>query len=100
MPDSQLRGSTGSSLSNADNELRWVPEGSVGHGKVVGERAGPVMIPNAFALSPLQQGMLFHWLLDRHSGTDIEQIVADLGEDIDPVRMEQAWRRTDRKSVV
>ena len=29
-----------------------------------------------YALSPLQEGMLFHWRLDGHSGTDIEPLQA------------------------
>lgn len=49
------------------------------------------MRPDAYQLAPIQQGMLFHWLLDRHSGTDIEQIIADLNEPIDKVRLETAW---------
>ncbi len=44
-------------------------------------------------LSPIQEGMLFHWLRDRHSGTDIEQIVAGLHERVDPARLEASWRR-------
>ena len=47
---------------------------------------------DAYPLSPVQQGMLFHWLVDRHAGTDIEQIVADLHEVVDPVHLERAWR--------
>lgn len=45
----------------------------------------------AYSLSPLQQGMLFQWQLDQHSGTDVEQIVGDLHEAIDPKRLEMAW---------
>ncbi len=44
-----------------------------------------------FPLAPIQRGMLYHWLRDRHSGRDIEQIVADLPEPIDPERFEAAW---------
>ena len=47
--------------------------------------------PDYYPLSPIQQGMLFHWLRDRHSGTDIEQIVADLQEPIERERFEAAW---------
>ena len=47
---------------------------------------------DGYALSPLQEGMLFHWLLDRHSGVDIEQIVGHLGEPIDPGKLERAWQ--------
>ncbi|HEX6052782.1 MAG TPA: amino acid adenylation domain-containing protein [Gemmatimonadaceae bacterium] len=50
------------------------------------------VMADSYALSPLQQGMLFHWLLDPRSGTDVEQIVAELNEAIDPRRFEAAWR--------
>ena len=46
----------------------------------------------AFTLSPMQQGMLFHYLKDPHSGVDIEQIVVHLPEEIDPARFEMAWQ--------
>jgi len=52
------------------------------------------MQPDTYPLSPIQQGRLFHWLLDRHSGTDVEQIVAELREPIDPARMERSWQQT------
>ena len=46
----------------------------------------------SFPLSPMQQGMLFHYLKEPHSGVDIEQIVVHLPEAVDPARMEDAWR--------
>ncbi|HEY8715533.1 MAG TPA: condensation domain-containing protein, partial [Candidatus Acidoferrum sp.] len=46
----------------------------------------------AFGLSPMQQGMLFHYLKEPHSGVDIEQIVVHLPEKIDATRLEQAWQ--------
>lgn len=52
------------------------------------------MRPDRYQLAPIQQGMLFHWLLDRHSGTDLEQIVADIKEPVDLHRMELAWQRS------
>ena len=51
------------------------------------------MRTDPYPLSPIQQGMLFHWLLDRHSGNDIEQIVAELHEPMDPSRLRQCWQR-------
>jgi amino acid adenylation domain-containing protein len=51
------------------------------------------MPPDTYPLSPIQEGMLFHLLLDRHSGTDVEQIVADLHEPIDPARLERSWQQ-------
>jgi surfactin family lipopeptide synthetase C len=50
------------------------------------------MSVDTYELSPIQQGMLFHWLLDRHGGTDLEQVVADLHEVIDPTRFARAWQ--------
>lgn len=47
----------------------------------------------SFALSPLQQGMLFQWEIDRYSGTDVEQIVGDLHESIDHARLNASWQR-------
>src|ERR1700733_13442318 len=49
-------------------------------------------LSGAFALSPMQQGMLFHYLKDPHSGVDIEQIVVHLPEKIDPRRLKMAWQ--------
>lgn len=45
-----------------------------------------------YALSPLQEGMLFQWRVDGHAGTDIEQIIADLKEPIEPARLAVAWQ--------
>jgi NRPS condensation-like uncharacterized protein len=49
-------------------------------------------LSGAFALSPMQQGMLFHYLREPHSGVDIEQIVVHLPERIDARRLEMAWQ--------
>jgi amino acid adenylation domain-containing protein/non-ribosomal peptide synthase protein (TIGR01720 family) len=49
-------------------------------------------LSGAFALSPMQQGMLFHYLKEPHSGVDIEQIVVHLPERIDARRLEMAWQ--------
>jgi natural product biosynthesis luciferase-like monooxygenase protein len=42
-------------------------------------------------LTPIQQGMLYHHLRDRHSGVDVEQMVADLPEALDPEALRRAW---------
>src|SRR6476660_9934996 len=47
---------------------------------------------DCFPLSPLQQGMLFHYLKEPHSGVDIEQLVIHLPEAIDASRLEAAWQ--------
>ncbi|MEO7360294.1 MAG: condensation domain-containing protein, partial [Gemmatimonadaceae bacterium] len=54
------------------------------------EMADPAM---EYALSPLQEGMLFQWRVERSAGTDIEQIVGELNESIDVQRLEHAWQR-------
>src|SRR5438874_2353767 len=45
---------------------------------------------DCFPLSPLQQGMLFHWLKEPHAGIDIEQLVVHLPEEIDPAKLKSA----------
>jgi len=44
-----------------------------------------------FGLTPLQQGMYYHYLLEPDSGVHLEQIVVDLPGDIDPGCLESAW---------
>jgi len=44
-----------------------------------------------FGLTPLQQGMYYHHLLEPDSGVHLEQIVIDLPGDIDPRCLESAW---------
>src|SRR3954470_1112287 len=53
----------------------------------------PIVTTDAYPLSPLQQGMLFHWLREPNSGTDIEQIVGELHEAVDANRLRAAWQR-------
>lgn len=47
---------------------------------------------DSFPLSPMQQGMLFHYLKDPHSGVDIQQLVLHLPEAVDAHRLETAWQ--------
>jgi amino acid adenylation domain-containing protein/non-ribosomal peptide synthase protein (TIGR01720 family) len=60
----------------------------------------PTSLSGAFALSPMQQGMLFHYLKEPHSGVDIEQIVVHLPEKIDARRLEMAWQWLVRRHDV
>lgn len=48
-------------------------------------------VQTAYRLSPMQEGMLFHYLADGASGLDIEQIVVELPEAVDPDFLERAW---------
>src|SRR5688572_21074477 len=48
-------------------------------------------------LTPLQHGMLYHWLQNPQSGTDIEQMVCTLHERIDSARLRAAWERAARR---
>lgn len=43
-------------------------------------------------LTPIQQGMVFHQLVDPRSGVDIEQIVIALEQPVDRARLEAAWQ--------
>src|SRR5580765_7097849 len=57
------------------------------------------LISDCFPLSPMQQGMLFHFLKEPRSGVDIEQVVVHLPEAINQSRLRaaRAWliRRHD-----
>ncbi len=53
----------------------------------------PNSIEASYLLSPLQQGMLFHYLQSPSSGVDIEQVCGTLRESINYFAFEQAWQR-------
>ena len=44
-------------------------------------------------LSPLQQGMLFHYLVSEDQGFDVVQLVISMREVVDKALLRQAWRR-------
>lgn len=46
---------------------------------------------DSLPLTPTQHGMLYHQLAEYRPGTDIEQLIGDLSEDIDASAMETAW---------
>jgi amino acid adenylation domain-containing protein len=58
-----------------------------------GRPYGSESTSDGFPLSPIQEGMLFHCLLDRNSGTDIEQIVVELETPINSILLAAAWQR-------
>lgn len=49
------------------------------------------LIEDIYALSPMQQGMLFHTLYESHSGMYIEQFRAHLSGEIDIPAFRRAW---------
>ena len=49
------------------------------------------MITNAYPLSPLQEGMLFHGMSTREPGVDLEQILCTLREEVNVPAFERAW---------
>ncbi len=52
---------------------------------------------DVFPLTPIQQGMLFHYLRDPRSGVDFEQIVGTLDERVNPRLLERAWNATAQR---
>lgn len=49
-------------------------------------------IEDIFALTPMQEGMLFHYLKDRENDHYSEQLCIDLSGEIDDNYFEQAWK--------
>jgi NRPS condensation-like uncharacterized protein len=58
------------------------------------------MIQDSYPLSPLQQGMLFHFLEARTHGVDIEQLEMRLNEPIDTNRLADAWARVAKQNPI
>ncbi len=54
-------------------------------------RNQPSKIEDAYPLSSMQQGMLFHSLLSPAAGVYIEQLLCDLQEVVDEAALSQAW---------
>lgn len=59
-----------------------------------------ISVVDTYPLSPLQQGMLFHYLRAPGSGVDIEQIVCTLREEISAGHLQQAWRHVVQRHAV
>ncbi len=55
------------------------------------EKPGKKNIEDIFALTPMQEGMLFHYLKDRGTSQYFEQLCLDISGDIDIKLFEQAW---------
>src|SRR3954447_20494214 len=53
-----------------------------------------------YRLSFMQQGMLVHSLLFPDSGVDVEQLVLDLHERLDPVQFRQSWSQVMARHAV
>ena len=51
------------------------------------------MIVDSYPLSPMQEGMLFHSLLEQGSGVDVQQLVADFCEPLRVAEFKEAWKR-------
>ena len=50
-------------------------------------------IEASYALSPMQEGMLFHSLYGPHSGVYVQQMVGELREALDVSAFRLAWER-------
>ncbi|MBW2257068.1 MAG: non-ribosomal peptide synthetase, partial [Deltaproteobacteria bacterium] len=58
-------------------------------------------VEDAFPLSPMQQGMLFHTVFAQSPGMYLEQVRATLEGELDLARLEAAWQQVvDRHSVL
>src|SRR4051812_35042713 len=60
----------------------------------------PPSLVDTYALSPMQQGMLFHALYVAQPGVDVEQMVCTFREVLDIPTFERAWRRVVAEHAV
>jgi amino acid adenylation domain-containing protein len=67
---------------------RWLVRGDLE--RRLGAEGG---IEDVYPLSPVQQGMLFHTLVDPEAGHYVEQFVCGLRGDLDRPALHEAWRR-------
>jgi len=64
------------------------------------ERNDRLDIEAIYALSPMQQGMLFHSLYDQESGVYVEQLAATLHGSLDTSAFRQAWQQVMQRHAV
>jgi len=57
-------------------------------------------IEDAYPLSPMQQGMLFHTLHAPQSGVDIEQLICGLHEDLNVSAFKRSWQQVVERHPV
>ncbi|MFL9670798.1 amino acid adenylation domain-containing protein [Variovorax sp. AB1(2024)] len=56
-------------------------------------------LEDLYPLSPMQQGMLFHGLLEPHDGSYVNQLAVDV-EHLDPMRLRAAWDAALQRSAI
>ncbi|MDB6112493.1 MAG: amino acid adenylation domain protein [Pedosphaera sp.] len=56
--------------------------------------------PEAYPLSPMQQGMLFHSRYAPQSGVNIQQIVGTLHHELEVTSFQQAWRQVVQRHTI
>lgn len=59
-----------------------------------------VEISDTYPLSPMQQGMLFHYLSEPNSGGDLEQVVCSLTESLNVLSFRTAWEKVVSRHAV
>ncbi|WP_407873315.1 non-ribosomal peptide synthase/polyketide synthase [Paenibacillus melissococcoides] len=57
-------------------------------------------IENVYALTPMQQGMLFHSRLDPQSGAYVNQMLISLQGELDPTALERSWNTVIQRHAV
>ncbi|RJG15092.1 non-ribosomal peptide synthetase, partial [Paenibacillus thiaminolyticus] len=69
--------------------------------EVLVQRNRPVGdVENVYALTPMQQGMLFHSRLDPQSGAYVNQMLISLQGELDPAALERSWNTVIQRHAV
>ena len=51
------------------------------------------MIENVYPLSPLQEGIYYHWLLDPQSSVYVDQLIYTTQGEMDIPKMQESYRK-------
>jgi amino acid adenylation domain-containing protein len=55
---------------------------------------------DCYPLSPMQQGMLYHRLAGHDRGVDVEQVICELAEEIEPAQFARAWNEVIARHAI
>jgi amino acid adenylation domain-containing protein/non-ribosomal peptide synthase protein (TIGR01720 family) len=81
-------------------EIDDLPDLGLSREQLSGLRRRVPGLQDAYPLTPLQEGMLFHTLAEAERGAYLDQLVAEVGPDVDLGLLERSWSEIARRHEV